>query len=234
VYAREIDDREFTFGVSGKLIRNVLVMYDRQTESLWSQLLGEAVSGEMIGTKLQYLPTWLTTWGDWKEIHPESLALEKDFRARRDPYTSYYQSGSTGVIGETFNDDRLAAKELVIGVELDGKAIVYPVRTLNGEPVINDTLADHDILVVYDQNSANSLVYDRRLDQQTLTFKLSEAPTLVMTDEETHSTWDALSGEAISGPLAGQSLDRVKSTIVFWFGWKDFFPATLIYGLDSG
>jgi len=234
VYAREIDDREFTFGVSGKLIRNVLVMYDRQTESLWSQLLGEAVSGEMIGTKLQYLPTWLTTWGEWKEMHPQSLALEKDFRARRDPYSSYYQSASTGVIRETFNDDRLPPKEFVIGVELDGESIVYPLRTLSNELAINDSLAGHDILVVYDKNGANGLVYDRRLDQQTLTFKLSESPTLVMTDEETNSTWDTLSGEAISGPLAGQSLDRVKSTIVFWFGWKDFFPDSLIYGLDSG
>jgi len=147
VYAREIGDTEFTFGVSGKLIRNVMVMYDRQTESLWSQLLGEAISGEMIGTRLQFLPTWHTSWGEWKEMHRDTIALEKDFRARRDPYSSYYQSGSTGVIGETYDDDRLPAKELVVGVESDGEAKVYPLRVLNSEPIVNDTLAGNDILV---------------------------------------------------------------------------------------
>ena len=69
MYAREIDGRTFTFGVSGKLSRNVLIMYDRQTESYWSQLIGEAISGEMIGTRLEFLPSWMTTWSptiaDW-------------------------------------------------------------------------------------------------------------------------------------------------------------------------
>lgn len=66
MYAREIEGSEFSFGVSGKLIRNVLVMYDRQTESYWSQLLGEAVEGEMVGTKLEFLPSWMMTWEAWK------------------------------------------------------------------------------------------------------------------------------------------------------------------------
>ena len=54
-----------------------------------------------------------------------------------------------------------------------------------------------------------------------------------MTDEETGSTWDVFSGQAIDGPLAGEQLDRVKSTTVFWFGWADFHPETLIYGYRS-
>ena len=234
MYAREIGDRELTFGVSGKLIRNVLVMYDRQTESLWSQLLGEAVSGKMTGTRLHYLPTSHSTWEQWKEMNPETVALEKDFRARRDPYASYYQSASAGVIGETFTDGRLQTKEFVIGVELDGEAIAYPFSELSREPVVNDTVAAHDILVVFDPNSANGAVYDRQLNQQTLTFTQSEPTTLIMIDEETNSTWDALSGEAVSGPLAGQRLLRLKSTVVFWFGWKDFYPDTLVYGLGTG
>ncbi len=83
MYAREINDQEFTFGVSGKLIRNVLVMYDRQTDSLWSQLLGEAVQGEMVGTKLEFLPAWMTTWEEWKALHPNTLALDKGGTARQ-------------------------------------------------------------------------------------------------------------------------------------------------------
>lgn len=63
MYAREVEGRTLTFGVSGKLILNALVMYDRQTDSLWSQFLGVAVQGPLAGTKLEVLPSVLTDWG---------------------------------------------------------------------------------------------------------------------------------------------------------------------------
>ena len=124
MYSREVEDREFTFGVSGKLIRNVLVMYDRQTNSFWSQLLGESVEGEMIGAKLEFLPSWMTTWEEWKAMHPETVALDKGRRVgKRDTYDSYYVSPSAGVIGETLEDDRLQTKEFVIGLETAETAV---------------------------------------------------------------------------------------------------------------
>ena len=232
MYAREVDKRELTFGVSGKLIRNVLVMYDRQTESYWSQLLGEAVAGEMQGTKLEYLPSWHTTWGQWKEMHPDTLALEKGFRGGRDPYTGYYQSGSAGVIGETFTDERLATKEFVIGVELEDEVKAYPFRVLNNEPVVNDILSGKEILVVFDRQDASGVAFDRQLGDQTLTFMIESEDPLTLSDLETDSTWEGLTGEATDGSLAGQKLDRLKSTAVFWFGWKDFHTDSLVYGLD--
>lgn len=232
MYARDIEDRELTFGVSGKLIRNVLVMYDRQTESLWSQLLGEAVSGEMQGTKLEFLPSWHMTWGQWKEMQPNTIALDKGFRGSRDPYTSYYGSGSAGVIGETFIDERLSTKEFVIGVELDDAAIAYPFRVLNDEPVVNDTASGQDILVVFDRQNGTGAVFDRQLGEQTLTFELSSEDPFMLNDIETDSTWNALTGEATAGALVGQSLERIKSTTVFWFGWKDFHTDTQVYGID--
>jgi hypothetical protein len=232
VYAREVEDRELTFGVSGKLIRNVLVMYDRQTESLWSQLLGESVAGDMQGTKLEFLPSWHTTWGQWKEMYPETLALRKGFRGGRDPYVGYYQSNSAGVIGETFRDDRLATKEFVIGVEIDGTAIAYPFRVLSSEQMVNDTVAGQDILVVFYRQNGTGVVYDRRVGDETLSFEISSENPFTLRDLETGSTWTALTGQATSGKMAGSSLDRIKSTTIFWFGWKDFHTDTTVYGLD--
>jgi hypothetical protein len=232
VYAREIDGREFSFGVSGKLIRNVLVMYDRETESLWSQLLGESVSGEMQGTSLEFLPTWHTTWAEWKEKHPETLALRKGSRGGRDPYSGYYASGAAGVIGETIIDNRLAGKEFVIGVALDDTAIAYPFRVLNDEPIVNDTVGGHDVLVVFDQENGGGIVYDRQVEGQELTFEPAAEGQLV--DSETGSLWDSFNGRALESPLAGQSLSRIKSTVIFWFGWKDFYSDTLIYGVEQG
>lgn len=231
MYSREIDGEEFTFGVSGKLIRNVLVMYDRQTETLWSQLLGEAVEGELIGTKLEFVPSWMTTWEQWKEMHPDTVALDKGFRTgKRDTYDSYYASGSTGVIGETLQDDRLYVKEFITGVELDDAAIAYPFSVLNNEPVVNDSFAGMELLVVFDANTAATAVFDRTVNGQLLTFA---GDGFTLTDVETGSTWDIFSGEATDGPLAGTQLERIKSTTSFWFGWKDFHPDTRVYGIDD-
>lgn len=232
MYSREIAGRELTFGVSGKLIRNTLVMYDRPTGSLWSQLLGQAVDGELKGTELEYLPSWQTTWADWVERHPNTLALKKGFSGRRDPYQSYYQSGQAGAIGERVDDDRLYVKQAVIGVERNGEAMAFPFTTLNDEPVVNAEVGGRPVLIVFDPDTASGVVFDRRVGERTLTFERLDGLTLE--DEQTGTRWNGLTGEALEGAMAGTSLSRVKSTSAFWFGWKDWFPETEVYGLAEG
>jgi hypothetical protein len=220
-----------TFGVSGKLIRNVLVMYDRQTESLWSQILGEAVEGERKGTKLESVPSRMTTWEDWKAQHPDTLALVKGRSGAADPYDSYYESQQPGVIGETFQDDRLQTKQLLVGVSVAGGTAVYPFSVLAAEPLVNDLVGDVPVLVVL-AASDSGVAFERTLDGQTLSFSLDDPEALTMIDAETGSTWDGRSGLAVDGPLAGQQLPRVKSTHAFWFCWKDFYPETRVYETD--
>ena len=231
MYSRQIDGVEHTFGVSGKLIMNVMVMYDRQTGTLWSQLLGEAVEGELEGTKLEFLPAWQTTWADWKARHPDTLALEKGYFGDADPYQYYYEDGRAGVIGETNTDERLYIKEFVIGVEIDGQAIAYPFSLLNETPVVNDQIGETPVLIVFNAETGTGVVFDRRSAGQTLTFQAQDGLTLI--DMETGSTWEGLTGQALDGTLAGESLTRVKSTASFWFGWKDWYPGTQVYGQDE-
>ncbi len=229
MYSREIEGQEYTFGVSGKLVMNVLVMYDRQTGSLWSQLRGDAIEGPMVGKSLTFLPSWMTTWEDWKSRHPDTLALEKGYSGNYDPYRGYYQSGQTGVIGESRRDDRLYAKEFVIGVDLDGHQVAFPFSRLNTEPVVNFQVGQAPVLVVFNIQTGTGVVFDRRHEGQQLTFEGED--DLVLTDQETGSTWDGLTGTAIAGPLEGTTLNRLKSTASFWFGWKDWYPDSEIYGL---
>jgi hypothetical protein len=231
VYSRIIEGEEYTFGVSGKLIMNVLVMYDRQTDTLWSQLLGEAVDGPLKGTKLEFVPSWQTTWADWKAQHPDTVALDKGYSGQRDPYTGYYNSSRSGVIGENTIDERLYVKEFVIGVEQAGEAVAYPFSILNDTPVVNDMVGSQPVLIVFNPETGTGVVFDRQLNGPTLTF--SQTDPLVLTDAETGSTWDGLTGQATDGPLAGETLTRLKSTASFWFGWKDWYPDTRIYGLDE-
>lgn len=209
---------------------NVLVMYDRQTDTLWSQLIGEAVEGPLKGTRLEYVPSWQTTWSDWKSQYPHTLALDKGSGGSYDPYTSYYNSSSSGVIGQSTVDDRLYVKEFVIGVEHDGEAVAYPFGVLNETPIVNDQIGDQPVLVVFNSDSGTGVVFDRQLAGQTLTFSLTEDLTLV--DVQTGTKWDGLTGQAVEGPLAGESLTRLKSTASFWFGWKDWYPHTHVYGIE--
>jgi hypothetical protein len=105
---------ELEFGVSGLLYESNLLMYDRQTESLWSQSRGEAVVGERTGDELEILPMQLITFEELQEKYPDALVLSKDTGHSRDyendPYRGYEGSDSLyfGVTGE---DDRFPTKE---------------------------------------------------------------------------------------------------------------------------
>jgi hypothetical protein len=231
VYSRIIEGEEFSFGVSGKLIMNVLVMYDRQTETLWSQLLGEAVEGPLKGTKLEFVPSWQTTWADWVTRNPDTIALDKGFGGSFDPYTSYYSGSSSGVIGRSKIDDRLYAKEFVVGIEQNTEAVAYPFSVLNDVPVVNDEVGGIPILVIFNTETGTGVVYDRRIDGEPLTFENDDG--LNLKDSETGSLWDGLNGVATSGPMTGKRLTRLKSTSSFWFGWIDWYPDSRIYGLSD-
>lgn len=209
---------------------NVLVMYDRETETLWSQILGEGIAGPLRGVKLNFEPAIMTTWSDWKSQYPDTLALKKGYYGALDPYDSYYDSNRSGVIGETLSDDRLYQKEFVIGVAEGDESVAFPFSILNAEPVVNYSLNKMPIVVVFNPDSAAGLVYSRDIDGQTLTFEAGSDFTLI--DQETDTVWNAYTGEAIQGDLIGSALTPVKSTASFWFGWKDFHPDTFVYGVD--
>lgn len=209
-------------------------MYDRETETLWSQLLGEAVEGELIGTKLNFVPSWMMTWEEWKALHPDTVALDKGFRrGSRDQYDGYYVSPSAGVIGETLNDERLYVKEFIVGVELPDEKVAYPFSALNEQPIINDMVGDTALVITFDEISTASSVFDRTVNGQVLTFAEGSEPNTIV-DEETGSVWDLFSGTAVSGELEGEQLTPIKNTRSFWFGWKDWHPDTLVFGVDHG
>jgi len=241
VYARTIEnpttgaEQTLTFGVSGKLIMNVLVMFDHETDTYWSQILGEAVQGSLTGTTLTPLAVVQTTWGEWKKLHPETRALATGGMGRYDSYSSYYRSNQAGVLGEARQDERVARKELVAGAVIDGQAVAYPHGVLAGERVVNDTVNGAPLAVFFAPDTATAQIYERTVSRDGAAQVLTFAPTadpLEFTDRETGSTWFLLSGQAISGPLAGTALTQVPSTSSFWFGWKDWHPDTWVYGVE--
>ena len=229
MYSRQVEGQELTFGVSGKLIMNVLVMFDRQTNTLWSQLLGEAVDGPLKGAKLEFVPAVHMKWSEWKEQHPDTLALVKGYPGSYTSYSRYYANNTAGVLGETVTDDRLRTKQQIVGVDINGDAVAYPFFAMGREEtLVHDEVGGEPVLIVFDMEARSGIVFSRRTqDGDVLTFSVKEG--LILTDEQTGSTWDSQTGSAIDGPLQGTTLERIKSTKSFWFGWKDFFPDTRVY-----
>ena len=245
IYSRSIEDEVLSFGVSGKLLMNGLVMYDRQTGSLWSQVLGRAISGPWEGQALGLLPVTHTDWGIWRGLYPDTLVLSKSRTAaqfprleyRIDPYISYYAAEDRGVVGTNLEPgvgvENL--KEFVIGVRVGGEAIAYPFRELSQQPVLNEVVGGTPVLVAFEAGSATGAVFDRRVAGRTLAFALSRTPeaegeSILLRDEETGSTWDGLTGRAQAGELVGQRLTPIPSSYFFLFAWRDHFPGAAVFG----
>ena len=78
-----MDGKLLTLGISGYLYRSAVLYYDRQSESFWSQMTGECVVGPSLGKKLKWIPTQVTTWGEWRKAHPKTTVLAPVFDMKR-------------------------------------------------------------------------------------------------------------------------------------------------------
>lgn len=240
MYDRRIADRELTFGVSGKLHANSLIMYDHQTDSLWSHLVGAAVTGPLKGAKLLPLHSILTKWEVWRNFHPTSKVLSSGrsalFGLSRDPYESYYRSPDTGIIATRVTDKRIYPKEYVLGIVLNDRARAYPFSALSREPVVNDSFQGVPLLVVFDPESTTGAIFRRKTQGKTPAFKKAHAADkkrFFLTDDATSSLWEGLTGIALQGPLKGKKLERLPMTPSFWFGWVDHYPNTELFVLKK-
>ena len=211
---------------------NALVMYDHQTDTLWSQFLSKGVEGPLKDTDLELVPATQTTWEAWRQLHPDTKVLNKTSSVSTDSYVNYYESSRAGIHGQFNPDDRLYVKELVLGVNLDGNAKAYPFSALNREQVVNDTYAGEDVMIFFDTATGTALAFDRSPGDTPLTFSIegeSAGTSTVLVDEETGSKWTAFTGSAIDGELKGSRLERIPSHLSFWFAWSDWNPQTEIY-----
>ena len=210
---------------------NALVMYDRESGTLWSQFLSRGVKGEFTGRDLEIVLLVQTTYGEWLRQHPDTLVLDKGRRGSFDPYDSYYRNNSAGVIGESNGDTRLDRKDKVVGIGFDDGPSAFALSGLENNPVVNDTVAGRDVVIYYQRSTETALVYDRVLDGRSLEFEqvIDDDGTALLRDKATGSRFLPFTGRAIDGDLAGAQLERVHSVVSFWFAWSDFYPDTRLY-----
>ena len=164
-FASEVGGRSLSFGVSGLLYNSDVLLYDRETESLWSQLRKQAVTGPMKGRKLKALPLTHTTWRAWRREHPDTLVLSTDTGKprdySRDPYGGYDKERGL-YFPVSAKSKRYHPKERVLGVEIDSRFKAYPFAELSrtGEREIRDEFAGRELRVQFDWANESARALD--------------------------------------------------------------------------
>lgn len=156
--------RKLDFGVSGLLYNSDVLLYDRQTNSLWSQILAMAISGPMKSTQLAMLPVTHTSWAEWKARQPDSRVLSPATGYvrpyLRDPYAGYASSPDL-LFSVAFRAQGLHPKERVIGLRIAGAAKAYPfVELAKTSGVVDDRVGGRSVTIRFDRKTATAIAVD--------------------------------------------------------------------------
>lgn len=155
VYNAEIDGKAYEFGVSGLLYNSDVLLYDRETETLWSQILSKAIGGKLVNTELEILPSSHTSWKAWRTKYPNSKVLSTKTGYARDydrsPYGTYDKDTTTYFPVE-FKSKRYHPKERVLGITINDKQKVYPFTEIakNTKNSFTDTFENETLTIDFD------------------------------------------------------------------------------------
>ncbi len=210
-------------------------MRDEETGSWWQQVSGEAIQGALKGQKLENVEMDELSFGIWKRENPNGRVLRPDEKIlAAQKYESVDWEKQVGkmpvrIAGKT--DNAFEPRTLVVGVELNGDAKVYPFSAIEKQSPILDVVGGEDIVVLLGEDKKSVRVFNREIDGKSLEF-LMKPELAEIVDAETGSTWD-FSGKAVSGELVGRQLQKINTLKDFWFDWKTYHPNTRIYNLGA-
>jgi hypothetical protein len=210
VHDRRVNGETFVFGNQGGLFMNAMTWWDHTTNSVWSQPWGRAIAGPLKGTELELIPSQLVPWKTWRDMHPNTLALDTQAMsvfpgasAREQFYPGY-----------------------VIGITLGESATAFPYELASEAELINEAVGPHPVVVYVNSEIRSVHAYLRQVDDQTLTFARQDG---AVRDLETGSSWQMDRGVAIDGPLRGQALRVVPYIPAYRSAWHDFYPDSRWY-----
>lgn len=212
----------FEFDTSGLIHRSNKLMYDRQSESLWSQFTGKPVVGDLAGSglELRMRPAVSVNWGAWRAAHPDTkvLSLETghpyDY-IRGEPYVDYLNSPAM-MFPAAIGDWKYAPKQTVFGLLLDGVAKSWALADFADMSVLNDSIGATPIVLIGEEGPDTVRAYRREGRE----FKAGEEP-LELTAAD-GATW-RIGEDALLGP-GGERLARLPGVVAFWFAWQSRFP----------
>lgn len=235
VYDRRVEGRTLTFGVSGKLADDDLVLYDRETDSEWKQSSGEAIAGPLSGVELTVLPAGISTWEQFREEGggvvmeppggeseaagegPEPEPIDYDER----PYSDYLTGEGFGLdalhgeVGREWDRGDIDPKTVVVGLEFGGEALgvaLPAVESAGGALTV--TIGGQQVVILATEAGVHAF------ENPGYTFES-------LGDEQFRAdgaVWDGATGESDDG----RRLDRVPVRRLFAFAWQDDHPDSFL------
>lgn len=226
LYKNQYKNKEYRLGTSGFLYRSNKLMYDQGTQSLWSTLEGKPVLGPLVnkGIQLDYLSVVTTTWGEWKQLHPETTVLSLDTGHQRDynegaAYRDYFSNDDL-MFNVPAIDEKLKNKQSILAVRLAQHPydpIAISTKFLNKKRIYPLKVKDQKLTVLTDAAGGN-----RIYNTQEVYLKKYKNRTQVLDDKG--SLWTLY--EDYLENKEGMRLQRVPAFNAFWFGWKAAYPDT--------
>jgi hypothetical protein len=223
-FHRKLDRSVVEFGSREEVDRGSLVLYDRGTGTHWDLLDGVATQGSHAGETLRRVPVLFTTWAHWKALHPHTTLHEPDD-----------QPATNGIDASTMRRILLtgrgapADRDWVVGFSGGDSAAAILVRSFVDDRVANIEVGDTPVVVFVTTDLTTIVTWQRAVEGRSLTFRAKDD---LLVDLETRSSWRALTGEAVAGPLQGKKLQRELSSNGFWHAWKAHHPGTVLIDLD--
>ena len=224
---RSIAGGRWTFGTSGLLYRSNKLMVDRQTWTLWSQLTGEPVVGNMAETpvRLELVPVTVTTWREWRLAHPDTTVtkLDPSFGAR---WGYDYRPGAADRkrAGVSFpvwlKSGALPPREEVYGLRVGSRAKAWPIGRVVQARIVQDRIGEVDLVLIGDPESGAVRAYRR----EGRSFQAGAAPSELR--DETGRAWKITEESLVPSGEGAAALPRLPGVVAFWFGWYGFFPET--------
>ena len=230
------------FRVSGLLYQSNLIMFDRDTDSLWPQMLGEARCGPRDGTTIPRVPAWEMTWASWRAANPLTRVVsgetgwEDDYSADTYPYGDYEVASSEYWFAMPDLDPRRAPKERVLGIPAAGGApsVAFPFKELDrlgSVAVVEGGVPGRDLVVLWDREGAGATAFTPVVDGVRVTLEarpIGDRGAFGIFDQ--NGTQYGMDGEIKAGPQRGARLTPVPDAYVaFWGAWAAFHPTTRVW-----
>jgi hypothetical protein len=218
--------------------RNGVMVIKHKDGTLYSALTGKAFAGPRTGSKLEAVPTLVSSWGDWLQRYPNAVAyhMYDKYQATQLPNDEPDGSRNTRLP----IDSRLPGDEIVLGVANGDQARAYRLQDLQQPRRIQERVGDQDWVVLWNGDTQTAAAYES-IAEPTQAGETARSVTLCFADEdsrapfidvETGSHWD-IAGRATSGELKGWTLKWLEGTQVKWFAWAAEYPQTSIYQSES-
>jgi Protein of unknown function (DUF3179) len=225
VWETTVNGRALHFRLFGINNQN-FIMRDDETGSWWQQVSGEAIRGPLKGTKLRPVPQDEIAFAIWKREQPRGRVLRPDPSVRQYAKADWETRMQTTPVATRTDDRRLAPRELVVGVTINGKSKAYPMRLLDPQSPLMDSVGGVPIAIVVAEDKRSVRAFSRRLDDGTVIELFGRADVLL--DSRSGSQWD-FTGTAVRGPWAGRQLEKIEVLRDYWFDWRTYNPGTAIY-----